>query len=68
MAEWALELKCFKNEISDPMINPRVDPSVDPSSRQIAQPYILTPDRLRQIRADLLYPFYDQGNHLTWKG
>lgn len=44
------------------MINPRVDPFVDTSSRQIAQPYILTPDRLRQIRSDLLYPFYDLGN------
>lgn len=43
------------------MINPRVDPSIDPSSRQIAQPYVLTPDRLRQIRTELLYPFYDQG-------
>ncbi|XP_021954689.1 protein mesh isoform X2 [Folsomia candida] len=47
----------------DPMINPRVDPFVDTSSRQIAQPYILTPDRLRQIRSDLLYPFYDLGSH-----
>ena len=66
----SMKLHIFFTDTGDPMTS-RVDPRPveSKSGRQMNNQngYILTPDRLRLIRSELLYPFYDKGKAQSQK-